>query len=139
MALAPSIGKQRLQSTFFATIQRGCALENGREVPAHRGAYGVSESHSHLGMLVVHLVAIGFDHLVSDSKYPFHPVLEVFVVDGEELLHQLQEWTDLLCSAFVCSFQNVLGHLFRKLFVLIANMGYEFCKFFTFISMFGSI
>ena len=139
LTLAPSIGKQRLQSTFFAAIQRGCALENGREVPAHRGAYGVSESHSHLWMLVVHLVAIGLDHLVSDSKYPFHPVLEVFVIDGEELLHQLQEWTNLLCSAFVRSLQNVLGHLFGELLVLIADMGYEFRKFFTFISMFGSI
>ena len=139
LALAPSIGKQRLQGTFFAAIQRGCTLENWREVPAHRCAYGVSEGHSHLGMLVVHLVAIGFDHLVCNSKYPFHPVLKVFVIDGEELFHQLQEWTNLLCSAFVRAFQNMFGHLFGELLVLIADMSYKFCKFFTFISMFRSI
>ena len=139
LTLASSIGEQRLQRALFPAIGRGGAFENRREVPAHLTAYRISKSYSCLWKLVVHLVAIAFDDLVRYPEYPFHPLFSELIINSKELLHQLQEGSNLFRRAFVRSLQYMFRHLPGKLSILVADMCNKLGEFFAFITMLGGI
>lgn len=65
------------------------------------------------------------DNQTGNAEYPFASQMLEFIIDTEELLHDVQDRTQLFLSSLMNTFQNELCDVLRMIFVLVTQMRQE--------------